>query len=156
MWVQACKSVVQPIIFDTPMFREFGKAFVRYYRGLAKMPIVWKPWLISLLVVNMVVPWLWMDRIEAQVVFGVALLNYLTFVILTGVGGFSRLLGLGHIYWIPLIWFLCLRLDMFPANSIYGFWIRTVVVLNAGCLLLDAANVIRYFRGDREEMVQGL
>lgn len=120
------------------------------------MPVAWKPWLISLLVANMVVPWFWMDRIEAQVVFVVALLNYFTFVVLTGISGFSRLLGWGHIYWIPLIWFLCLRLGMHPANSMYGFWIRAVIVLNAGCLLLDAANVIRYARGDHDEMVQGL
>lgn len=156
MSVRACKSVVPRIIFDTPMFREFVKAFVRYHRGLAKLPVSWKPWLITLLVANMILPWFWMDRLEAQVVFGVALLNYFSFVILTGVSGFSRLLGLGHIYWIPLIWFLCLRLDMFQADSTYGLWMRAVIILNAGCLLLDAANVIRYIRGDHEEMVQGL
>jgi hypothetical protein len=156
MLVQACKSVAQPIIFETQMFREFVKAFVRYHRGLGKMPISWKPWLITLLVANMIVPWFWMDRLEAQVVFGVALLNYFSFVILTGVSGFSRLLGLGHIYWIPLIWFLCLRLELFPANTAFGLWIRAVIILDAGCLLLDAANVIRYVRGDHEEMVQGL
>lgn len=156
MLVQACKSAVQPIIFEKQMFRKFVKAVVRYHRGLRMMPISWKPWLISLLVANMIVPWFWMDRLEAQVVFGVALLNYLSFIILTGVSGFSRLLGLGHIYWIPLVWFLCLRLEMFPANTAYGVWIRTVIILNAGCLLLDVANVIRYVRGDHEEMVRGL
>lgn len=138
------------------MFRKFVKAFVRYHRGLRKMPLSWKPWLISLLVANMIVPWFWMNRLEAQVVFAVALLNYFSFIVLTGFGGFSRLLGLGHIYWIPLICFLWLRLEMLPANTAYGFWIRAVIILNAGSLLFDAANVIRYVRGDRDEMVQGL
>lgn len=156
MWVQVCKSAVQSIIFKKQMLHKFSKAFVRYHRGLRLMPVAWKPWLISLLVVNMIVPWVWMDRLESQVVFGVALLNYLSFVILTGLSGFSRLLGLAHIYWIPLVWFLCQRLEMFPADTAYGVWIRTVIILNAGCLLFDAANVIRYVRGDHEEMVQGL
>jgi hypothetical protein len=138
------------------MFPAFRKAFIRYHRGLGRMPIAWKPWLISLLVANMVVPLFWLNQLEAQVVFGVALLNYLTFIVLTGLSGFSRLLGLGHIYWIPLICFLWLRMDMFPADTSYGIWIRIVIVLDAGSVLLDAANVIRYCRGDREEMVQGL
>lgn len=138
------------------MIRAFAKAFIKYHRGLAKMPLAWKPWLISLLAANMIVPLFWINRIEAQVVFGVALLNATTFVILTAISGFSRLLGLAHVYWIPLICFLCLRLELYSADTAYGVWIRAVIVLNAGSLVLDAANVIRFFRGDHEEMVTGL
>ena len=138
------------------MFREFIKAFARYHRGLAKMPVAWKPWLITLLFANMVAPFFWVNQLEAQVVFGAALLNYGTFVLLTGLSGFSRLLGLAHLYWVPLIGFLWMRLDLFPADTTYGIWIRAVIILDAGSLLLDAANVVRYLRGDREEMVQGL
>ena len=120
------------------------------------MPTSWKPWLITLLFANMIAPFFWANQFEAQVVFGVALLNYLTFIILTGLSGFSRLLGFGHIYWIPLICFLWTRLDIVPADTAFGIWIRAVIVLDAGSLLLDFANVVRYFRGDREEMVQDL
>jgi hypothetical protein len=138
------------------MFRKFVNAFIRYHRGLAKMPVSWKPWLISLLLVNMLAPFLWLNRLEAQVVFGAALLSYSTFVLLTGISGFSRMLGLAHVYWVPLIGFLWMRLDLFPADTTYGIWIRAVIILDAGSLLLDGANVFRYLRGDREEMVQGL
>ena len=116
------------------------------------MPAYWKPWLISLLTANMIIPLIWMDRIEAQVVFGVAILNYTTFVVLTGIKGFTRILGLGHIYWIPLIYFLWSRLELFPGETIYGVWLRVVIVLDSGSVILDAANVVRYLHGDREEM----
>jgi hypothetical protein len=138
------------------MLRELGSAFIKYHRGLGKMPLHWKPWLAALFVANMIVPLFCMHKFEARVVFGVALLNGATFVVLTAISGFSRLLGLGHIWWFPLIYFLWLRLDTFPAASLYGFWIRAVIVLNAGSLVLDIANVIRYARGDRAEMVEGL
>jgi len=138
------------------MFRRFAKACVKYHRGLRRMPAAWKPWLISLLIANMVAPLFWADQREAQVVFGVALLNYFTFVILTGISGFSRLLGLAHIYWIPLIGFLCTRLETFPLDTPFGFWLRAVIILDAMSVILDAANVVRYCRGDRGEMVQGL
>lgn len=138
------------------MFRAFQKSVARYHRGLRMTPAAWKPWLIALLVANMIVPLFWLNRMEAQVVFGVALLNYLTFIVLTGISGFSRLLGLAHIYWIPLIYFLWTRLELFPADTTYGVWIRCVIVLDAGSVLLDCGNVIRYIRGDRREMIQGL
>ena len=117
------------------------------------MPLRWKPWLLCLLVANMIAPLVWMNRQEAQVVFGVALLNGATFVVLTAVSGFSRLLGLGHVFWVPLIYYLWQqRLDV-PPNTYFGGWLRAVMVLNLGSLVLDMGNVIRYIAGDRKEMV---
>lgn len=138
------------------MFRALGPAFVRYHRGLGKMPRRWKPWLISLLIANMIAPWFFITHVEAQIVFAVALLNGATFVVLTAISGFSRLLGLGHIWWIPLLIYLWTRLDIHPIESPIGIWLRTVIVLNAISLVLDIANVIFYVRGDRGELVQGL
>jgi hypothetical protein len=133
-----------------------GHAFVRYHRGLGKMPTVWKPWLVSLLTANMIVPLFYLSRCEAQVVLGVALLGGATFVVLTAWTGFSRLLGLAHGWWIPLIFFLLSRLDHYPASTAYGLWLRAVIILDAGSLILDGANVVRYLRGERQEMVAGL
>jgi hypothetical protein len=132
------------------------EAFVRYHRGLGRMPMVWKPWLLALLNANMILPWLFATRIEAQVVFGVALFTGALFILLTAYSGFSRLLGLAHLPWIPLIVFLSTRLSIVPADTPYGWWLRAVIVLNAGSVLLDAANVVRYLAGDRDEMVAGL
>ena len=120
------------------------------------MPVRWKPWLISLLAANMIVPLLFITRLEAQVVLGVALLGGATFVVLTAFTGFSRLLGLAHLWWIPLIVFLLYRLDPYPATTAYGIWLRAVIVLDTGSLVLDVANVVRYLRGDRQEMVASL
>ena len=135
------------------MLGTLGAAFIRYHRGLGRMPLRWKPWLLCLLVANMIAPLVWMNRQEAQVVFGVALLNGATFVVLTAVSGFSRLLGLGHVFWVPLIYYLWQqRLDV-PPNTYFGGWLRAVMVLNLGSLVLDMGNVIRYIAGDRKEMV---
>ncbi len=136
------------------MFRAFLESAVRYHRGLRGAPTAWKPWLVSLLIANMIAPWFWMNQLEAQVVFGVACLNYLTFILLTGLHGFSRILGLAHVYWIPLLIFLWTRLATIPPTSGFGAWIRIVILLDAGSVLLDVANVVQYIRGDRAEMFQ--
>jgi hypothetical protein len=136
------------------------EAFVRYHRGLGKMPLGWKPFLTCLLIANMIAPLFAMYRLECQVVFGVALLNGATFVVLTAYTGFSRLLGFGHIFWIPLIVFLALRLDKVPndtnADVVHWVWMLVVICLNSVSLVFDVYNVIRYLRGDHEELVADL
>lgn len=148
------------------MRHSLAEAFIRYHRGLGKMPIRWKPWLFQLLLANMLLPpvlmLLFPQRAEPFVVFGVSLVGGATFVALTAYFGFTRILGFAHISWIPLIVYLWLRLDSYPLEGATGteltfaIWLRMVLVLDVGSLVLDAANVIRYFRGDREEMVTGL
>ncbi|MFP6659807.1 MAG: hypothetical protein VB853_16600 [Pirellulales bacterium] len=138
------------------LFGAFIPGLIRYHRGLGKMPVRWKPWLTLLLVGNMIVPLFYITRLEAQVVLGVAVLNGLIFSLITGLTGFSRLLGLGHLSWIPLIVFLWLRLDQSSLDQFYRLWLQILIVANAGSVILDAANVIRYLRGDRDEMVEGL
>ena len=108
------------------------------------MPLAWKPWLISLLVANMIVPLFFWRQVEAQVIFATALVNGALFVVLTAISGFSRLLGLGHLPWIPLVWYLCQRVELHPPDSFYGQWLRAVILLNIGSLVLDAINVVRY------------
>jgi hypothetical protein len=131
----------------------FKRGFIDYHRGLGRMPWKWKPWLLTLLAGNMIVPLFYATQLEAQVVFGVAILNGLVFSMITGLTGFSRLLGLGHLPWIPLIVFLVLRLEHHQAGDFYGVWLRVLIVINTGSVLLDTANVIRYLRGDREPMI---
>ena len=87
---------------------------------------------------------------------GAFVAGFLSMILLTGISGFSRLLGLGHIFWFPLLCFLWVRLDLHPAGEFFSLWIRAVIVLNAISLVIDVVDVIRYIGGDREETVPGL
>ncbi len=135
-------------------------AFVRYHRGLGRMPRRWKPWLMSLLMSNMIIPFFFLkDHWEPWIVLGTALLTGATFIVLTAYRGFTRLLGFGHVPWIPMIVYLILQLPGAYENdqgTWFLFWLQAVIVLDIGSIILDAANVIRYFRGERGEMVAGL
>ena len=105
---------------------------------------------------NLIVPLFFIGRGEAQVVIAALLGSMILMTILTGLTGFTRLLGLGHIFWIPLLYFLWTRLDQIPADSAFGVWIRVLMTLNAVSLIIDAIDVTRYIAGDREETVAGL
>ncbi len=132
------------------------RAFIKFNKGMMKMPFHWQLWLVLLLTVNLIVPFFYIDRVEAQVVIAVLVASFVLSTILTSRVGFTRLLGLGHILWVPLLWFLWTHLEQNPPDDFFGIWIRTLMTLNAMSLVIDAVDVIRYIAGDRAETVKGL
>ncbi|NIL96672.1 MAG: hypothetical protein GTO53_04500 [Planctomycetales bacterium] len=132
------------------------RAFVRYHKGMGRMPWYWRPFLAALFVANLVMPLVFITRAEAQVVFLTTIANSALFTLLTAAQGFTRLLSLAHLPWIPLIYYLATRLDDLPADNAYGIWLRVLLVLNAASLMIDTVNVIRFLAGDRGELVTGL
>ncbi|MFQ5757015.1 MAG: hypothetical protein ACE5H7_13130, partial [Acidiferrobacterales bacterium] len=86
------------------------RAIIKFNKGVMKMPMHWQIWLMLLVLANMIVPLFFLGRREAQVVIGVFIASAVMQVVLTSVTGFTRLLGLGHILWIPLLYFLWMRL----------------------------------------------
>ena len=132
------------------------KAFIRFNTGMMKMPLQWRLWLVLLVTGNLFVPLLYLDRIEAQVVIVTLFASMALMTLLTHYAGFTRILGFGHILWIPLLYFLWSRLNQNPPADFYGAWLRILMGINAISLLIDASDVARYVAGDREETVKGL
>ncbi len=131
-------------------------SFLRFNKGMMRMPFYWQPWLLLLVTVNVAIPLFFVGRLEAQLVLGTMVINVILMTLLTGLAGFSRLLGLGHYPWFPLLYFLWTQLDRIPADDFFGLWIRVLMVANALSLVLDTVDAARYVAGEREETVQGL
>ncbi len=128
-------------------------SFIKFNRGLLAMPLPWRLWLLLLLSLNLIAPLVFVGRIEAQATVAALLVSMALMTGLTGLSGFSRLLGLGHIVWLPLLIFLSTRLGEIPAADAFGLWLRAVIVINATSLVIDAVDVIRYSAGERAETV---
>ena len=132
------------------------KGFIKFNKGILRMSLPVKIWLLLLVAANGVAPLFFLDRVEAQAVLAAMMIGAILMSLLTARFGFTRILGLGHILWIPLIGWLAFRLGQIPANDAFGLWVRGVMVVNTLSLVLDAADVIRYAAGDRKEVVAGL
>ena len=130
--------------------------FIKFNKGLLKMPFGVRLWLMLLIAINIVVPLFYFDRLEAQVILGALFASMMLMLIITARTGFTRLLGLGHILWLPLLFFLWSQLDQIPADDFFGSWVRALMVVNAVSLVIDSIDVSRYIAGDREETVKGL
>ena len=131
-------------------------AFWKFNIGMMRMPAPVRLWLLLLITANLIVPLFFLGRLEAQIVTATLLASVVLMTALTALSGFTRLLGLGHVLWFPLLWFLWTRLDQIPADMFFGVWLRVVMTLNALSLVIDTADVIRYIAGDREETIKGL
>ncbi len=131
-------------------------AFIKFNKGVMRAPIYVRLWLMLLIFSNLVVPLFYLPRVEAQVVLGAFLASVILMTALTGLSGFTRLIGLGHIFWLPLLYFLWTRLDQIPSDGVFGGWIRVLIGLNAISLVIDGVDVLRYIAGDRAETVKGL
>ena len=132
------------------------QAFLKFHRGLLKLPVPWQLWLMILVAVNLVFPLFFLSTIEARVALGVFMASFVLMIGLTALAGFSRLLGLGHFLWFPLLVFLWSRLPLHPIDDPFGWWLRGLMVFNALSLVIDVVDVVRYTRGERQEVIAGL
>lgn len=132
------------------------KAFIRFHLGLLRSPLRVKIWLAALLSANLAAPLFLLEHVEAQATLIALAVSMLLMTALTRATGFTRLLGLGHAPWAPLIAWLLARLDQIPGEGAFGVWVRILVLLNTASLVLDARDVWRFARGDRSETVSDL
>ena len=92
-------------------------AFIKFNKGILTMPLGWKVWLMVLVAYNMVVPLFYFGRLEAQVVFVTLLASMGLMTLITAKTGFTRLLGLGHVLWVPLVAWLWTRIPQNPGDD---------------------------------------
>jgi hypothetical protein len=129
----------------------FLKAMVEFMAiMMTRFQLVARFWLLTLAAVNMTSLY-FIDTMEARVVFGVFMISMM---IMTGIyhrSGFIRILGVGHVLWIPMVLWLWARLSQtLPLNSIFEYWLLIVIVMNTISLVIDTFDVVRYIKGDRK------
>ncbi len=129
------------------------KAMIGFTKGLMSMPMPWPVWLGLLVTVNVAGPIFFFEAIEAKVVLVAFLASAALMTAIFASKGFVRLLGIGHIFWIPMVPWLWTRLDQVEPGNLIGYWMIAVVALNGISLIFDTIDVVRYVTGDRKPNV---
>jgi hypothetical protein len=124
-----------------------------FMASIWQMPWYWRIWVALLMLVNGFVPFLFFESIESMVVLMVFALAAMTQMLIYHSKGFVRLLGAGHLYWIPMLGWLLFRLNEGLVSETMLGWIVSVLLLNTVSLLIDLADVIRYWRGERSPTI---
>ena len=132
------------------------RSFIKFNQGLLRFPLGVKVWMLVLITANFFVPLFLLPRIAAVVVIATFLAGFGLMVWITKVSGFTRLLGLGHVLWIPLVIYAWSLLGTPDDSGVYGYWLRALIAVNTVSLIVDAIDVARYLRGDRRPIASGL
>lgn len=126
------------------------QAMKDFMTGVRSLAIGWQVWLLSLMTVNFFIPVYFYRYPEAQLTIAVFFAGGIIGIVLVKVQGFTRLLGLMHILWIPLIIYMAGKLDVYAASQPIGLWIRGLLVLNGISIFIDCVDVMRYVYGERK------
>jgi len=129
------------------------KAMIDFFRTMLKMPKPWLVWLTFLMAANMVGPVVFIKTPEACIVILAAMAGAAIQIAIFRSKGFVRLLGIGHLPWVPLVLWLWSRLEQLPQEGFFRFWVLAVIFLNTLSLIIDATDVFRYISGDREPLI---
>ena len=124
------------------MMFEFAKTLSVNGVGLAV-------WMSLLLLANMVVPLFFVATVEGPLVLVAFVASALSMMAIFASKGFVRLLGIGHVYWVPLVPWLWTRLPGFPPDDPFAAWLIAVIILNGVSLIIDVRDVGRYLAGER-------
>jgi len=129
------------------------KAMIGFTKGLMSMPMPWLVWLGLLLAVNVVGPIYFFEALEAKVVLVAFLASLGLMTAIFAAKGFVRLLGIGHILWVPMVPWLWIRLDQVGPGEPIGYWITAVIILDSVSLIIDGIDVLRYLKGERQPYI---
>lgn len=136
-----------------PYSRNEMKTVIGFSRGLMSLPMPWPVWLGLLVAVNSMGPIYFIEGLEGKVVLAAFLAGAMLMMAIFASKGFVRLLGIGHIFWIPMVPWLWTRLDQVGLGNPVGYWVVSVMIMNSISLVIDAIDLLRYLKGDRQPYV---
>lgn len=127
--------------FVTSILKIFGIVFLRF----RPVPRIWNVWLVG---VNLGCLY-FIGHLEAQVVLATTSVAVVVQAAIYQRIAFTRLLGIGHLLWIPMFVWIVSRSDQIAQHSDLALWIVVLAATNAVSFVIDATDVIRFWRGER-------
>lgn len=123
--------------------------------SILRMPLPWLVWVMLLVAANFLAPLFYIQTLEAQLTIAAVLIGFIIQSYIHSKLGFVRLLGLGHILWIPLVIWLGFRLGDIGLENPFGIWLASLLLINTISLVIDVFDVIRFFSGEKSPISSG-
>ncbi len=121
-----------------------------FFKAVFSMPGPIVVWVMFLFSVNLIPALIFLETLEARVVLGGLVAGAILQTWIFSKKGFVRLLGLGHVLWLPMVVWLGYRVPLADPGSLFAYALIAIVIVNSLSLAIDTIDVIRYVRGDRE------
>jgi hypothetical protein len=127
--------------FLRSMLELFGIVFLRF----RMVPRIWCVWLVG---VNLACL-MFLPHPEAVVVLATTGVAVVAQTLLYGRMGFTRVMGVTHLLWLPMFAWMAFRLDAIAADPALQQWLILLLATNCVSLIVDLTDVTRFVRGER-------
>ena len=114
----------------------------RFFIELMQQPIWVSVWVLILAVVNVASVGFWSEPL-AKVIFVTFMLSAMLMMGMYSRFGFEKILGLGHILWIPLLAWVLMEIP--TAQAAFKSYLITLSISMVVSLALDIVDVWKYF-----------
>ena len=125
------------------------KVMTGFIKGMLLLKKPWVVWIGLLMATNMIVPIFFISTLEAKVVLAASIIGAGIQMTVFRSLGFVRLMGIGHIHWIPMVLWLWSSIDPISVGSPFEIWLLVTIILNSLSLIIDAADIFSYINGKR-------
>ena len=125
----------------------------KFLKSMLKMPNHWLIWIGILLCLNFILPLLYLHSFEAKIIILCLMAGAMIQTFIFSKLGFVRLLGLGHMVWIPMLYWLFLRIKDIPSDTSFYKLVLAIFVCNGISLIIDFTDIARYIKGERQPTV---
>ncbi len=118
-----------------------------FMSGVFGLHPIWQVWLLLMAVVNGVMPLLFLPDLAAVVTLAGVISGAILGLLLVRLQGFTKLLGLMHVPWIPMLTTQIWLYPGFDSASDYSMWLTSAIAVTAISLVIDVVDVTIFFRG---------
>lgn len=116
----------------------------RFFTELMQQP-VWIPvWMFYLMVINLSSVFFW-EEFSAKLIVITFLISGILMMGLYSYFGFEKILGLGHILWVPLLFYILSEVSLHESS--FKIYLVALSLSIAVSLAFDIADVWKYFVG---------
>ena len=114
-----------------------------FFVELSRQPKWVVIWVAMLLAVNIASLLFW-DEYVAKIIFATFLISATAMMLMFSMVGYQRVLGLAHILWIPLLYFVIREIPL--AEGSYQAYLVLLAACNSISLVFDVRDVWLHFR----------
>ena len=115
---------------------------LKFFVELVQQP-VWIPvWVLTLMIVNVASAGFWNESL-AKLIFAAFMLSAMLMMGLYSRFGFEKILGMGHIMWLPLLIYVLLKIP--AASGTFKRYLIVWSIFTVISLVFDVVDVWKYF-----------
>ena len=117
---------------------------LHFFTELLKRPAYEVAWVFYMMAINLCAIFFW-DQLLAKIIIVVFMASSILMMGLYSKFGFTRILGLGHILWLPLAIYIGFELG--AADGIYLIYLIVLLITISISLVIDTLDVLKYLKG---------